>query len=98
VALLGACALASIALGVTEVSKPLRRDKAVVRRGNNDGNIPEDWSPTRSGGPFFSHPPLPRRKTRGAREEKVARTRFFSGHASVLDDCCFTRFCNDFDA
>jgi len=34
VALLGACAPASIALGVTEVRKPLRREKAVVRRGD----------------------------------------------------------------
>jgi len=32
VALLGAWAPASIAIGVTEVRKPLRRDKAVVRR------------------------------------------------------------------
>jgi len=36
VALLGACAPASIALGVTEVRKPLRRDKAVVRRGKSE--------------------------------------------------------------
>ena len=48
VALLGACAPASIALGVTGVRKPLRRDKAVVRRSRGVMLPKKMWNATKN--------------------------------------------------